>query len=781
MSTTTVIKRDGTTQAFERSKVQRRINTIVSNMGLEQVNVDDLTDTISRGMSSRIESTTIDKEIARVGASFWHEPQYDRLAATIFASMLQKQVGESFSEAVKRAHEHSYLGEPCPLVADGFWKVVKDNAKVLDAAVCPENDYRMTYFGLRTLTRSYLLKSNDKTVFFETPQFMFLRVAVAIHTRPDGTLDTTRAMETYQSMSDLLYTHATPTLFNAGSRRQQLSSCFLLTMEDDSIQGIYKTISDCAAISKYAGGIGLSISTIRAAGSYIRGTNGHSNGIVPMLRVLNAGSCYVDQGGGKRKGSIAIYLEMWHSDVLQFLELKLVTGKEQSRARDLFYAVYASDLFMRRVENNEKWSLMCPNVSPGLSDVWGEDFEALYTRYEKEGKFVCQVNAQDVWYKILVSQAETGTPYMVFKDACNRKSNQQNLGTIRSSNLCTEVVQYSAPGEIAVCNLASVSLPRFVDDSGCFDYAMLHATVKQIVVNLNRVIDINYYPLEAARRSNIKHRPIGIGVQALADCLIKMGIVYDSEEGVETDRTIFEVIYHAAVESSCELAQTDGAYESFQGSPASEGRLQFDLWEETQQVYDAGFYKEQVWEEVKKAVKTHGLRNSLLVAPMPTASTSQIMGNFTQSFHPLPCVMYQRRTLSGDFVLAQPTFIAEMQRAGLWNKEMQNAVQREEGCVERIPGIPESIGRKYKSAFAMSQKWVVDHAVARGPFVCQSQSLNIFMAEVSAPKLTSLHFYTWKKGLKTGMYYLRSKAKKKTIAFGLDESTEEEECVSCSA
>ena len=783
MSTTSVHKRDGNIQPFDPKKVKQRIERAANDQTpvLNDVDTDELTRVIVRGMAENIDSKTIDEEIARVSASYWWEPQYDRLAATVYASMLEKNVNGSFSEAVNTAYNHVYLGKRCSLVNKELWETVQTHATVLDSAVRPERDYDLTYFGMRTLTRSYLLKSNDKKTLFETPQFMFMRVAVAIHIK-DGVVDIENALKTYDLMSRLLYVHATPTLFNAGTRRQQLSSCFLLTMEEDSIQGIYKTIGDCAAISKYAGGIGLSISTIRAAGSYIRGTNGHSNGIVPMLRVLDAGSCYVDQGGGKRKGSVAVYLECWHADIMQFLELKLITGKEQSRARNLFYALWISDLFMTRVKNDEQWCLMCPDQSPGLSDVWGQEFEDLYTKYEKEGKYARRVSAQDVWFKILVSQAETGVPYMLYKDSCNRKSNQQNLGCIRSSNLCTEVVQYSAPGEIAVCNLASVSLPRFVDEAGCFDYAMLHQVIKQIVVNLNRVIDVNYYPLEAAKYSNFKHRPIGIGVQALADCLIKMGIVYDSVEGVETDRKIFEVLYHAAVESSCELAQEQGAYESFKGSPTSLGKLQFDLWEgETVKVYESGFYGKRAWETLKSKVVAHGLRNSLLVAPMPTASTSQIMGNFTQSFHPLPCVMYQRRTLSGDFVLCHPTFVSEMKKAGLWTKAMQNTVQREEGCVERIKGIPEPIGRKYKSCFAMSQKWVVDHACARGPFVCQSQSLNVFMSEPTASKLTSLHFYSWNQGLKTGMYYLRSQSKKKTIAFGLEDMKQQEECESCSA
>jgi len=770
-----VHKRDGSIQSLDPNKIKTRIDHVSKT--LNDVNADELFQTVIRGMAENIASKTIDEEIARVSASYWHEPQYDQLASRVYSTMLQKDVGKTFSQAVDAAYLHTYLEKPCSIVNEVFWAVVNQHASVLDAAIQKERDSSLTYFGLRTLARSYLLKSNDKKTLYETPQFMFMRVSVAIHIK-DGVLDIDNALQTYDLMSRLLYTHATPTLFNAGTDRQQMSSCFLLTMQEDSIHGIYKTISDCAAISKYAGGIGLSISTIRAAGSYIRGTNGHSNGIVPMLRVLNAGSCYVDQGGGKRKGSVAVYLAPWHADIMEFLELKLVTGKEQNRARDLFYALWISDLFMNRVKSDGQWSLMCPNICPGLSDVWGEEFEALYTRYEREGRYVRQVNAQDVWFKMLVSQAETGVPYVLFKDACNRKSNQQNLGCIRSSNLCTEIVEYSAPDEIAVCNLASVSLPRFVDDSGCFDYSMLHRVVKQIVVNLNRVIDVNYYPLEAAKYSNMRHRPIGIGVQALADCLIKMGIVYDSVEGVETDRKIFEVLYHAAIESSYELSQIHGPYETFANSPTSKGKLQFDLWNETDSVYQNGFYGKQAWEVLKGKVVQYGIRNSLLIAPMPTASTSQIMGNFTQSFHPLPGVMYQRRTLSGDFVLAHPTFISEMKKAGLWTKAMQTTIQREEGCVERVKGIPEPIGRKYKSCFSMSQKWVVDHAVSRGPFICQSQSLNIFMAEPTTAKLTSLHFYSWSKGLKTGMYYLRSQSKKKTIAFGLDTKSE---CESCSA
>lgn len=1092
-----VTKRNGRTEAFDEGKFKAVLNKFAG--GLDHVDTGELCAKTVQSMPDQIDTDEILRHLAATAASYAVDhPDYDRLAARAFAAHLHKRTPATFSDAVAKAYAHTYEGNPCPLVSSTLYKAVMGNAEVLDQMVVPSRDESLTYFGQRTLLRAYLLQSNDKASLFETPQYMFLRLAVFLHTGDDDTPGPERlegVRKTYEAMSTLKYTHATPTLFNAGTPRPQLSSCFLLAMKDDSIEGIFDTIHQCAKISKLAGGIGISTSNIRASGSYIRGTNGHSNGLTPMLRVLNNVSRYIDQcllpetlvhttsgprpieslvngdkivcgehaeaienvlehsyegsmlryktlhsirpvtitpehpvsvlrnfgkvgqavewveatdlrpgdrvgvpvptyvvdhddltmedcfiygillacgegtsanfpdtmamthrmhmleayfhdrfvetsregtvlrwkaavhlpfkhgdfydvygnkrigekwlhlpvakterillglmtngtwkedclevsydgplaetvrylllrcrvlakgkmekggkctlripptkafygiqgrfhkgpiedaeagydvvdnvlytrvqtiepvdykgvvydlqmpkhhryvtveggmvhnGGGKRKGSIAVYLEPWHADIEEFLELRLVTGKEEARARDLFYALWISDLFMDRVRNNEKWSLFCPDKAPGLNEVYGKAFVDLYTRYEKEKRYVRRVNAQDLWLKLLVSQVETGVPYMLYKDACNEKSNQKNLGTIKSSNLCTEVVEYSSKDEVAVCNLASLSLPAFVGEDRCFDYADFHATVKLATKNLNRVIDRNMYPVEEAQRSNERHRPIGLGVQGLADCLIKMHVSYDSAEGIAVDRKIFEVMYHAAMEASWELAVVKGAYETFPGSPTSKGTFQFDLWGETEKVYAEGFYGKDEWEQLKAKVVKDGIRNSLLVAPMPTATTSQIMGNFTESFSPLPSVLYQRRTLSGDFVLSHPQFIREMVEAGLWNKTMQAVVQKARGCVEHIPKIPETIRRRYRSCWGMSQKWVIDHAAARGPFICQSQSMNVFMEEPTTGKLTSLHFYAHKKGLKTGMYYLRSQAKAKTIQFGV-----EEECESC--
>lgn len=773
----TVTKRNLSVEPFAEGKIKTRIERASKDL---EIDTDDFLQRVLRALPHEISSKNIDGELARLAfARSVDHPDYDILSARIFASALQKNVGCSFSEAVEKAFNHSYRGQRCSLVDETFYILVQKNKEVLNKAICPERDATLSYFGLRTLCRSYLLQSNDKKTFFETPQYLFLRVAVAINIKNDY-LNLRSAIDTYNAMSKKMYTHATPTLFNAGTPKNQLSSCFLLTMKDDSISGIFDTIKQCAKISKYAGGIGLSTSTIRASGSYIRGTNGFSNGIVPMLRVLNNTSRYVDQGGGKRKGSIAVYLEMWHADILDFLSLKLVTGKEESRARDLFYACYISDEFMKRVKENKTWSLFCPDQAPGLCDVYGDDFVNLYTRYEKEKKYVSQIPAQDIWAAILTSQVETGVPYMVYKDACNKKSNQKNLGCIRSSNLCTEIVQFSSPKEIAVCNLASLSLPAFVGEDKCFDYNLFHTTVKLAVKNLNKVIDTGMYVLKKCEVSNFKHRPIGLGVQGLADALIKMDIVYDSEEGIKTDEKIFEVMYHAAMESSWEESVEHGPYSSFEGSPTSVGKFQFDLWNETENVYQNGFYKKDVWEDLKDKVKRDGIRNSLLIAPMPTATTSQIMGNFTESFSPLPSVLYQRRTLTGDFVLSHPHFIRELIALGKWDKSIQAKIQENNGCVENISEIPQFIRDKYKSVWSMSQKWVIDHAVARAKYICQSQSLNVFLKEVTTGKLTSLHFYAHSKGLKTGMYYLRSQSKSSTIKFGLN-TKEDEVCESCSS
>ena len=705
---------------------------------------------------------------------------YGLLGGRMFALQLQRSVGLSFSENIKRLHAHEDRAGPSPLVSDELLAFVGESGEQLDAAVRPERDYDLTYFGLRTLHRTYFLRDATSGKVLETPQYLFMRVALGIC---GGDVET--AIQTYEDMSSRLYTHATPTLFNSGTRRPQLSSCFLLQMQSDSIDGIMDTLKQCAKISKHAGGIGLSLHNIRAQGSRIRGTNGTSNGLVPLHRVLNQLSLYVDQGGGKRKGSIACYLEPWHADVEDWIQLRLPVGSEEARARDLFYALWIPDLFMKRVQNNEPWTLMCPDQCPGLDECWGEAFEELYTRYEREGRGVRTIKSQDLWFRILTSQVETGLPYMLYKDACNRKSNQQHLGTIKSSNLCTEIVEYTSPEEVAVCNLASVCLPQYVR-GGTFDFELLEKVVRRATQNLDRVIDVNYYPLPEAQYSNEKHRPVGLGVQGLADVFQRFDLPFDSDEALQLDSHIFETIYYAAVSESCAIAQEKGFYPSFPGSPASEGKLQFDLWERTEEVYQTGRIGREKWEALKADVVEHGLRNSLLTAPMPTASTSQIMGSFTQAFHPIPSLLYQRRTQSGDFMLCCPAFIDAMNKRGLWDEKAQEAVLRAQGRVDD-PAleliIPDDLKKLYKSVWTTKQKWVVEHALARAPFIDQSQSLELWVEKPTTKILTSMHFYTWRKGLKTGLYYLRSQAKTHSINFSVtNQSTNlstTTECLSC--
>ena len=644
-----------------------------------------------------------------------------------------------------------------PRVTDEAKKWVAEHAEALDEAVRPERDFLITFFGLATLTRSYLI-ADDARRILERPSGMWMRAAIGVASHA-GLPD---VLEAYELMSRLVYTHATPTLFNAATTMPQLSSCFLLSMKGDSIHGIFQTLRDTALISKSAGGVGLSVSTIRAKGTAIRGTGGTSNGLVPMLRCFNECARYVDQGGGKRKGSFAIYLEPWHADVFSFLDLRKNTGTESERCRDLFLALWVPDLFMKRVEQDGEWSLFCPVEAPGLADVHSVEFDALYAKYEGEGKARRTVKARELFSAILTSQIETGTPYLLFKDAANAKSNQQHLGTIKCSNLCTEIIEYTAPDETAVCNLASIALPRFVK-SGGFDLDALHRITRVVVKNLDRVIDRNGYPIDEARNSNLRHRPVGLGVQGLADVFQMMRMKFDSDEAVALGERIFETIYHAALSESCRLARELGRYASFEGSPASRGQLQFDLWGKTDYVHAT--YGEERWQTLRAEIERHGLRNSLLVAPMPTASTSQILGN-TESIEPCQTNLYQRGTLAGSFTVMNARLVAELEAQGLWNAETRNALIRDRGSVAHL-GLPPDVAECYKTVWQMSQKWLIDHAAARGMFVCQSQSLNLYVAEPTAGKLASMHMYGWKKGLKTGIYYLRSRAAADTTQFSL--------------
>ncbi|KAI8875015.1 ribonucleoside-diphosphate reductase large chain [Backusella circina FSU 941] len=640
------------------------------------------------------------------------------------------------------------------MISDQTYKVIMDNAERLNSAIIYDRDFGYNFFGFKTLERSYLLKINGKVA--ERPQHLIMRVAVGIH----GT-DIDAAIETYNLMSEKYFTHASPTLFNAGTPRPQLSSCFLLTMKEDSIEGIYETLKICAQMSKTAGGIGLNIHNIRANGSYIAGTNGQSNGLLPMLRVFNNTARYVDQGGNKRPGAFAMYLEPWHPDVFTFLDLRKNFGKDEIRARDLFYALWVPDLFMERVEENGEWSLFCPDEAPGLHEVYGDEFKELYERYEKEGKARETIKAQKLWYAILEAQTETGNPFILYKDACNRKSNQKNLGTIKCSNLCTEIVEYSSPDEVAVCNLASIALPTFVINREKFDFEKLHSVTKVITRNLNKIIDVNYYPVIEAERSNKRHRPIGLGVQGLADAFMLMRYPFDSPEAKLLNSQIFETIYYAALEASCELAQEEGTYETYEGSPVSQGILQYDMWNVTPtSLWD--------WAALKEKISKHGVRNSLLVAPMPTASTSQILGN-NECFEPYTSNLYTRRVLAGEFQVVNPWLLRDLVEMNLWNDDVKNMIMSDGGSVQNIPGIPANIKDLYKTVWELSQRTLIDMAADRGAFIDQSQSLNIFIAQPNFGKLTSMHFYGWKKGLKTGMYYLRTRPAVDAIKFTVDQ------------
>ncbi len=752
-----VLKRDGRRESVKFDKITARIERLCYGLDLNFINPIIIAQRVIDGLYDGVTTEELDHLAAETAASFTTKhPDYAILAARIAVSNLHKKTSKSFSNTMKRLYTYidPKTGENAPLLSKETYEFIRNHAAQLDSTIIYDRDYGYDYFGFKTLEKSYLLKLDNKIA--ERPQHMLMRVACGIHAD-----DIEAAVETYHLLSEKWFTHATPTLFNAGTPKPQLSSCFLLTMKEDSISGIYETLQQCAKISQSAGGIGLSIHNIRATGSYIKGTNGTSNGIIPMLRVFNDTARYVDQGGGKRKGAFAIYLEAWHADIFEFLDLKKNHGKEEMRARDLFYALWVNDLFMKRVEDNGDWSLFCPHEAPGLADTYGKDFENLFEKYEREGKARKTIKAQELWFAILEAQVETGNPYMLYKDHCNRKSNQKNLGTIKSSNLCTEILEFTSPDEVAVCNLASLALPKFVIN-GVFDHQKLYDVTYVATKNLNKIIDINYYPVEEARRSNFRHRPIGLGVQGLADAFIMMRMPFDSPEAAGMNKDIFETIYFAAMTASMDLAKKLGPYETFKGSPVSKGIFQFDMWGVTP---ESGRWN---WEALKKEVKKNGVRNSLLVAPMPTASTSQILGN-NECFEPYTSNIYSRRVLSGEFAIVNKHLLKDLIKLGLWNDKMKQRLIELNGSVQSINEIPQNIKDLYKTVWELKQKTLIDMAADRGAYICQSQSLNVFVDQPNFGKLTSMHFYAWKKGLKTGMYYLRSKAAADAIKFTVDK------------
>ncbi len=756
-----VIKRDGNRESVKFDKVTARIQKLCYGLDPIHVTPINVAMKVIEGIYEGVTTSELDNLAAETAASLTTKhPDYALLASRIAVSNLHKNTNKSFSKTMEALYNYidPKTGKKAPLIADDVHEIIQKNAQELDSTIIYDRDFGYDYFGFKTLERSYLLKLNGQVA--ERPQHMVMRVAVGIHKD-----DIPAAIETYNLMSERWFTHATPTLFNAGTPKPQMSSCFLLTVKEDSIDGIYDTLKSCAKISQSAGGIGLSIHNIRATGSYIRGTNGTSNGIIPMLRVFNDTARYVDQGGGKRKGSFAIYLEPWHADIYEFLDLRKNTGKEEARARDLFTAMWTPDLFMKRVEENSTWSLFCPNEAPGLSDCWGAEFEALYTRYEQEGKARKTIQARELWTAIIDSQIETGNPYMLYKDACNSKSNQQNLGTIKSSNLCTEIMEYTSPDEIAVCNLASIALPRFVED-GKFDHQKLFDITYVITKNLNKIIDRNYYPVAEARNSNMRHRPIGIGVQGLADAFILMRFPFDSPEAVKLNKEIHETIYYASMTASKDLAKKDGAYESYAGSPVSKGIFQYDMWNVTPS-------SRWEWDVLKEEVKQFGVRNSLLLAPMPTASTSQILGN-NECFEPYTSNIYSRRVLSGEFVIVNKHLLKDLVKLGIWNDSLKNKIIVANGSVQGINEIPDNVKALYKTVWEISQKVIINMAADRGAYICQSQSLNLFVQDANFAKLSSMHFYGWKAGLKTGMYYLRTKAAADAIKFTADAAAAKE-------
>ena len=750
-----VVKRDGRKEAVKFDKITARIKKLCYGLN-PLVAPEKVAMKVIEGLFDGVTTSELDNLAAEVAATntITH-PDYALLASRIAVSNLHKNTKKSFSDTITDLYEYidPKTNEKAPLISDEVYKIVKKNSDVLDSTIIYDRDFRYDFFGFKTLERSYLLKLKGQVA--ERPQQMIMRVAVGIHKD-----DLDAAIETYNYMSEGWFTHATPTLFNSGTPKPQMSSCFLLATKEDSIPGIYDTLKQCAQISQSAGGIGLSIHDIRATGSYIKGTNGTSNGIVPMLRVFNDTARYVDQGGGKRKGSFAIYIEPWHADIFDFLDLRKNHGKEEQRARDLFYALWTPDLFMQRVEENGDWTLMCPHECPGLSDTHGKKFEKLYKKYESEGKGRKTIKAQELWFKILESQIETGTPYMLYKDAANEKSNQKNLGTIKSSNLCTEIIEYTSPDEVAVCNLASIALPKFVID-GKFDFEKLFKVTYRVTRNLDKVIDANFYPVPEARNSNMRHRPIGIGVQGLADAFILMRQAFESEEARQLNKDIFETIYYAAITASKDLAIEKGPYESYKGSPVSQGILQFDMWN----VKPSDRWE---WDLLREEIKKNGVRNSLLLAPMPTASTAQILGN-NECFEPYTSNIYTRRVLSGEFIIVNKHLLRDLVKLGIWDDRLKNKLMASNGSIQNIDEIPDNIKNLYKTAWEISQKVLLDMAADRGAFIDQSQSLNIFMENANFAKLTSMHFYGWKAGLKTGMYYLRTKSATDAIKFTLDK------------
>ncbi|MCA6475925.1 MAG: ribonucleoside-diphosphate reductase subunit alpha [Chitinophagaceae bacterium] len=751
-----VIKRNNRRESVKFDKITARIEKLCYGLDRRFVSAVDVAKKVIEGLYDGVPTTELDNLAAETAAALTvKHPDYALLASRIAVSNLHKNTTKSFSETMRLLYNctDSKTGKVLPLIADDVMQIIEENAELLDSTIIYDRDYGFDYFGFKTLEKSYLLKVNGKIV--ERPQHMYMRVSIGIHKN-----DMDSAIKTYHLMSERWFTHATPTLFNAGTPKPQMSSCFLLTMKEDSIDGIYDTLKQTAKISQSAGGIGLAIHGIRATGSYIGGTNGTSNGIIPMLKVFNDTARYVDQGGGKRKGAFAIYLEPWHADVFEFLDLRKNHGKEEMRARDLFYALWIPDLFMKRVEQDGEWSLFCPNEAPGLHESWGDNFEQLYEQYEREGRARKTIKAQELWFAILEAQIETGTPYLLYKDAANSKSNQQNLGTIKSSNLCTEIIEYTSPDEIAVCNLASLALPRFVIN-GQFDHDKLYEVTYQATKNLNKIIDYNYYPVEEARNSNLRHRPIGLGVQGLADVFIQLRLPFESDAAKTLNKEIFETIYFAGMTASKDLAKVEGPYETYAGSPVSKAQFQFDLWGvEPSLRWD--------WYSLKAEVLKYGVRNSLLVAPMPTASTSQILGN-NECFEPYTSNIYVRRVLSGEFVVVNKHLLNDLIELNLWNDEMKNRIIANNGSIQKIEDIPDHIKEVYKTVWEIKQRTLIDMAADRGAFICQSQSLNLFVDAPTTSKLTSMHFYGWRKGLKTGMYYLRSKAASQAVQFTVEK------------
>lgn len=749
--------RSGKKEPVQFDKITHRISQLTYGLDAKYVDSMTVAQRTINGLFDGISTDQLDNLSAEVSAYMTSvHPDYARLAGRIAVANLHRSTSDSFMETMDTLYnfKNEFTGEHQPLVSKEFYEYCREYKDRISTEIAYSRDFEFDYFGFKTLEKSYLLKVNGKIV--ERPQHLFMRVALGV--QPNNIEE---AMKTYHLISEGWFTHASPTLFNAGTNKAQMSSCFLVAMKDDSIEGIYETLKQCALISQSAGGIGLSIHNIRAKGSFIKGTNGTSNGIVPMLRVFNDTARYVDQGGGKRKGAFAIYLEPWHADIEDFLDLKKNHGKDEMRARDLFYALWVNDLFMKRVETDAEWTLMCPNKSPGLADCYGKEFEALYEKYEKEGRGLRKVKARDLWYKVIQSQIETGMPFMLYKDAANEKSNQKNLGTIKSSNLCTEIMQYTSEKEIAVCNLASIALPMFVKD-GVFDHKKLYDVTYQVTRNLNRIIDLNYYPVEEARYSNMKNRPIGIGVQGLADTFFKMRVGFDSAEARQINKEVFETIYYAAVSASCDLAKEHGAYESYEGSPISQGILQPDMWE----VRPTDRWD---WTTLRAKIKTYGVRNSLLMAPMPTASTSQILGN-NECIEPVTSNMYTRRVLSGEFAVVNKHLVRDLIGLGLWNEEMKDRIIAHNGSVQYIPEIPADLKELYKTVWEIKQKSILEMAADRGAYIDQSQSLNIHMEDTNFGKLSSLHFAAWKLGLKTGMYYLRTRPAVDAIKFTIKET-----------